>query len=73
MIDWFFFIGMVIIITWIASYRNVQIEKQIEKRRRVVTCPPHKWQYFKQPGLEFGYLQCVVCKKFPGVEREEEL
>lgn len=36
-------------------------------------CPPHKWKWKKQPGMEdLEYLQCEKCGKFPGIEANEE-
>ena len=37
---------------------------------QVVACVNHKWVYMQQPNEDIQYLQCQVCKKFPGAEQD---
>ena len=42
-----------------------------ELNSQVVACVNHKWVYMTQPGEEdIQYLQCRVCKKFPGTDHD---
>jgi hypothetical protein len=41
-------------------------EKHSEKEIKEKNCPPHKWRYEDQPGMEnVCFLRCQLCKKTP--------
>lgn len=45
--------------------RNLYNPVVIEK-----VCPPHKWDWVKQPGIEEAifYIRCQKCRRLPGYE-----
>lgn len=66
MMDFLFVILVFLTISFIASYRNKQIDEEIAKRSKMVKCPPHQWAYVKQPGTDHEYMRCLQCGMFPG-------
>lgn len=41
-----------------SKYKNSEVKEKI--------CPPHKWRYEDQPGLEdVSFIRCQLCKKTP--------
>lgn len=61
----FYFFGFLIGIGIYMIFKSKELANEVN------TCINHKWIYMKQPGEEdIQYLQCEVCKKFPGVDND---
>lgn len=61
---------MIIVIFFIVSMmtrnsRNFEA-KLAEAQKRRENCPPHKWTYRKQPGMDYEYMVCETCNMLPG-------
>ena len=61
------------VVFMVASIGNRNMENKIHEAMRKKPCPPHKWQWVKQPGADFEYLQCSRCGVLPGRTDGEEL
>jgi hypothetical protein len=65
------FIIVVIAIIWAILIANVvgnTVNKKIEGPIQEKVCPPHKWAWEEQIGVEpaVHYIRCQRCRRLPG-------
>jgi hypothetical protein len=68
-------ISIILFLLFIWFILLITPEKTESESRKVIgECPPHKWEYEKQPdNPELEYLRCKNCGKFPGYDPKEGL
>ena len=55
----------VIISIMTRNSRNFEARMALERQKKQ-NCPPHKWTYRKQPGMDHEYMVCDTCGMLPG-------
>jgi hypothetical protein len=66
-----FIVTCLFLTTRIAARMDKNLAKKYAKEvvPKEKTCPPHKWSFVEQPGLENTYFtRCTICKMIPGQE-----
>lgn len=63
---------LVFVIVSIVTRSSRTMETKIAEAQRIrEQCPPHKWTYRKQPGMDHEYMICQTCGMFPGGQYTE--
>jgi hypothetical protein len=59
------FVGFILF----ASHLNSKVDQKLkvtQEKPLDKSCPPHKWRYEDQPGVEgVSFIRCQICKKTP--------
>lgn len=61
-------IGLIVI--YVSNAANIEKE-QMEKLSMITrTCPPHKWNWEEQPGIDppVYFIRCQRCKMLPSTD-----
>ena len=68
MIIWLMLIGI-----RIGAYLDKKNNKNVPNLVVEKACPPHKWAWEDQPGVEPAtyFIRCQRCKRLPGFDREQ--
>ena len=61
-----------------AAYFGAKVDKKVKNKSvfeelKEKSCPPHKWRYEDQPGMEnVSFIKCQRCLKTPSQINEGE-
>lgn len=56
-----FFIFLMVVGIVVSAFANSSMNRELQNR----ACSVHKWEYFN------GRLKCVICKRFPSGNTDE--
>jgi hypothetical protein len=58
--------SVVLIVVYFVSKTDNKLKDKLTEKPLDKVCPPHKWRYEDQPGMEeVSFIRCQICMKTP--------
>jgi hypothetical protein len=59
-------VGILLVVVYFISRVDEKAKEKLVEAPKDKVCPPHKWRYEDQPGMEeISFIRCQICMKMP--------